>query len=81
MDGTECVLITNSRLIYHNKETSTTYLDLEDIIDIQHRNDGFPIGDIIEVTSKDGNLMMIEIASLNNGEIFLSILKSKVAIR
>ncbi|KZS40321.1 hypothetical protein AWE51_05020 [Aquimarina aggregata] len=75
--GTESVLLTNSRLIYHNKNTQTTSIDINDIIDIQNRTEPF-IGDIIEVTSKNGDIMMIEIAPLNQGKTFLKVLKSKV---
>ncbi len=77
LDGTESVLLTDSRLIYHNNETQTTSIDITDIVDLQHRKESF-IGDIIEVISKNGDIMMIEIAPLNQGETFLKILKSKV---
>lgn len=77
LDGTECAFITNSRLVYHKKETYTTSIKLKDIIDIKHRDDGFPDGFTIEVTAKDGVFMIIEIAAWNDAEIFLKLLKSK----
>ena len=77
LDGTECAFITNSRLVYHKKETYNTSIKLKDIIDIKHRDDGFPDGFTIEVTAKDGVFMIIEIAAWNDAEIFLKLLKSK----
>ncbi len=77
LDGTEAILLTNSRLIYHNKETQTTVIKITDIVDIQNRTESL-IGDIIEVTSQNGDIMMIEIAPLNQGETFLKALKLKV---
>lgn len=77
LDGTECAFVTNSRLVYHKKETYTTSINLKDIIDIKHRDDGFPDGFTIEVTAKDGVFMIIEIAAWNDAEIFLKLLKSK----
>lgn len=79
LDGTESVFLTNSRLIYHNKETVTTSVKVNDIVDIQHRKESL-IGDIIEVTTKAGDIIMIEIAPLNQGETFLNILKAKTKL-
>lgn len=77
LDGTESVLITDSRLIYHNQETLTTSFNITDIVEVQHRKESL-IGDIIEVSHKSGEMMMIEIAPLNQGETFLKVLRSKV---
>ena len=77
LDGTEAAILTSSRLIYHNSETNTSYVNLEDITDIKHRKESL-IGDIIEVTAADGEVWVIEIAPYNQGETFLKILKSKV---
>ena len=78
LNGTEAIILTNTRLLYHNQETTNTSINLKNITDIQHRRESFQ-GDIIEVYSADGNIFMIEIAPLNNGETFLKILKSKVS--
>lgn len=80
LDGTEAAILTSSRLIYHNSETLTSSVNLEDIRDVQHRKETL-IGDIIEVTTADGEVWVIEIAPLNQGETFLKILKSKVNYR
>lgn len=76
LDGSEAVLLTNSRLIYHNAETSDTSINLVDITNIEHRTESL-IGDIIEISSKDGSIFMVEIAPLNQGATFLSVLKAK----
>lgn len=77
LDGTEAAILTDKRLIYYNEETTTTSMDLDDIEDIDHRQESL-IGDIIEITSNDGEIMVIEIAPLNNGETFLKALRAKV---
>ncbi|GAA3521928.1 hypothetical protein GCM10022393_40500 [Aquimarina addita] len=77
LDGTEAAILTDSRLIYHNKETTTSFIAIKDITDIQHRKETL-IGDIIEVTDHNGDLFVVEIAPLNQGETFLRVLQSKV---
>ena len=77
LDGSEAAILTNTRLIYHNEDTQTTYMNIDDIVDVQSRTESF-IGDIIEVSSRDGDMMMIEIAPLNQGATFLKVLKAKV---
>lgn len=79
LDGSESVLLTDSRLIYHNEDTSTTTINITDIIDIQHRKESL-VGDIIEVMTENGDVMMIEIAPLNQGETFLKVLNAKVKV-
>ncbi len=76
LDGSEAVLLTNERLLYHNKETSDTSILLKDITDIQHREESL-IGDIIEVYSENGDIFVIEVAPLNDGKLFLNALTSK----
>jgi len=77
-DGTEAAILTNKRLIYHNQETTNTSINLIDITDIQYTYDSL-LGYTIEVYSNDGNVLMIEIAPLQNGDTFLRLLKSKVS--
>ena len=77
-DGTEAAILTNKRLIYHNQQTTNTSINLNDITDIKHTYDSL-IGYSIEVYSNDGNVLMIQIAPLQNGDTFLRLLKSKVS--
>jgi|TARA_B110000914_G_scaffold225133_1_gene244966 hypothetical protein len=74
LDGTTAAIITNDRLIFHNQDTKTTYFYLEDITKIKHYKkvmEGF----FIEVW-KGTELMMINIAPLNDANIFLDVLES-----
>jgi hypothetical protein len=73
LDGSEAALLTTRRLLYHNKGRNTSML-LKDIADIQHREEALT-GDIIEAVSRDGERMRIEIASLNDGQDFLTALR------
>ena len=77
-DGTEAAILTNKRLIYHNQQTTNTSINLNDITDIKNTIDSL-IGYSIEVYSNDGNVLMIQIAPLQNGDTFLRLLKSKVS--
>ena len=77
-DGTEAAILTNKRLIYHNQQTTNTSINLNDITDIKYTIDSL-IGYSIEVYSNDGNVLMIQIAPLQNGDTFLRLLKSKVS--
>ena len=52
---------------------------LKDIIDVKHRAESL-IGDIIEVYSANGDVFVIEVAPLNDGKLFLNVLKSKIAV-
>jgi hypothetical protein len=70
MDGTEAAILTNDRVIYH-KNGHNDYIYVDDIVDIRHREE---VGDIIEVYSSKGEILMIEIAPLNGGETFLNAL-------
>lgn len=74
MDGTEAAILTTERVIYH-KGGQSTAVELSDITDIRHRQEGLT-GDIIEIDSRSGVPMKIEIAPLNQGETFLNALRS-----
>lgn len=74
MDGSESAIITNMRIIYF-KNGKTTYFDLDNIRNIDHRYGNFT-GDIIEVEDTVGRYMKIEIAPLNQGETFLKVLRN-----
>jgi hypothetical protein len=72
-DGTEAAILTTERVAYQKGDRSTAIL-LSDITDIRHRNEVL-IGDIIEIDSRSGIPMKIEIAPLNQGETFLNALR------
>jgi len=72
MDGTEAVILTSKRLIYHKRGRNDS-INLADIDDINHRNDGI-IGDVFEVFATSGKIMKFEIALWNGGETFKNIL-------
>ena len=71
-DSSEAAILTTQRVMYH-KDGRTTSIDLKDIDDVQHRYDNLS-GDIIEVRSKSGMRLKIEIAPWNNGESFYNAL-------
>jgi len=72
LDGSEAAILTTERVIYH-KDGRTVSIDLKDVDDVQHRYDNIS-GDIIEVRSKSGMRLKIEIAPWNNGESFYNAL-------
>ena len=77
LDSGEATILTNKRVIYHknNKNQSIKYTDIDDI---EHRDEGFIIGDIILVKSVKGEIMKIEIAPLNDGKVFLDVLRAQL---
>jgi hypothetical protein len=74
LDGTEAAILTTERVIYHKSEKSTA-IALSDITDIRHREESM-IGDIIEIDSRLGIPMKIEISLFNQGETFLNALQN-----
>ena len=75
LDGTTAAILTETRLIYHNQETVTSYLLLDEITQIDHYEKSIE-GLFIEVWKGD-ELMVIEIAHWQNGDRFLNLLKKK----
>jgi hypothetical protein len=65
--------LTSERVLYH-KQGRTTAINLADIDDVQHRNEGL-VGDVIEIKGKTGQRLKIEIAPMNQGESFVSALR------
>ena len=78
LDGTTSAILTETRLIYHNQETRTTYFSLDEITKIDHYTKSVE-GLFIEVWKGD-ELMMIEISHWQDGDIFLNILKKKTKL-
>lgn len=65
MNGTEAAILTSQRVIYH-KDYSNFSITLSDIADIKHRSHS--LGDTIEIFSKSGEAMKIEVARSNGGD-------------
>ena len=76
-DSSEATILTNKRVIYHknNKNLNIKYTDIDEI---EHRDEGFPNGDIILIKSVKGEIMKIEIAPLNDGKVFLDVLRAQL---
>ena len=74
-DSSVAAILTTERVLYHNKGINTS-ISYKDIVDISHRQESL-IGDIIEITPIDGQIMKIEIAMLNQGETFLKVLMNQ----
>jgi len=72
LDSTEAAIVTDERVVYH-KNGRTTAIRLADTEDIRHRQETL-IGDVIEVSAKNGAAIKIEIAPFNQGESFVNVL-------
>jgi PH (Pleckstrin Homology) domain-containing protein len=73
-DGSEAVILTKKQIIYH-KNGKNNSVDLKDVKDIKYRKEAL-IGDVIEVYGKDGDIIKIEIAPLNQADTFINALKN-----
>lgn len=73
VDGSECAVLTNKRVIYWTVD-SLSELNVEEVETVTH--DEVPLeGDVITVTDVSGRMMKIEIAPLNDGATFLKALE------
>ena len=77
LNGTQAAIITNKRLIYHNKQTKTVSFNLDEITKINHYEKSIE-GLFIEVWKGD-ELMVINIAPWNYSDIFLNVLQHKTS--
>lgn len=73
MNGTEAAILTNQRVIYH-KNYSNSSINLADIADVKYRSES--LGDSIEIFSKSGEAMKIDVALWNGGDTLKSALLS-----
>ena len=78
LDGTTAAILTENRLIYHNKDTATKYFYVDEITEIDHYEK--TIEGLFIRAWKGNELMVIEIAMLNNGNVFLDILKKRTGL-
>jgi len=75
LDNSEAAILTDERVVYHkyNRNYSFHYADIKNV---DHQTE-FLIGDIITIENFSGELMKIEIAPLNGGDLFLDLLLKK----
>ena len=73
LDGTELAVVTDQRVVYLNGGV-TTEMALADVTAVDHTTDGIS-GDVIDVRGTDGQRMRVEIAAMNNGDVFAQVLK------
>jgi uncharacterized protein affecting Mg2+/Co2+ transport len=81
LDTSECAILTTRNFIYHKKDGHDTRVPYDDIIEV--RIEDVTLGTYITFTYNSGSeiplLTGMEIASLNNAELFINTLKSKVS--
>lgn len=73
MDGSEAAILTDQRVLYH-RNGSTVEMALEDIVEVDFRNEGL-IGDVIEIVDAQGDALQVEVAPLNDGAAFFRALE------
>jgi len=78
-DNSESAILTNERAIYHKSNRNYSFL-YKDIKNVDHQTKVL-IGDIITIENFSGELMKIEIAPLNDGDLFLELLLKKIGKR
>ncbi len=74
LDGTEAAIVTDERVIYLRNGEQTA-IPWSDVLKINYRKEML-IGDVFDVVGSDGNLIHIEIAPLNGGQTFKTIIES-----
>ncbi len=73
LDGSEIAMVTDQRVVYV-LDGNVTEIALADVTDVVRSEDALT-GDIIDVKGVGGQRLRIEIAPLNDGPVFLEILK------
>ncbi len=73
LDGSQSVIVTDRRLVYHFQGT-TSSIALAEIAQIEHVDEG-AMGDVIDVFGSGGEHIHIEIAPWNGGPAFLAALE------
>ncbi|NMF82025.1 hypothetical protein [Nodosilinea sp. P-1105] len=77
LNGTKAAILTDSRVIYH-QPMGTSVIPLTEVERIEHETDGM-VGDSIRIFSKSGEIMAIEIDSIDNGSLFLAALEGRLS--
>lgn len=73
LDGTEFAMVTDQRVVYV-LDKNVTEIALADVTDVVHTTEGIA-GDIIDVKGAGGQRLRVEIAPMNDGPVFVEILK------
>jgi len=81
LDTSECAILTTRNFIYHKQGNSDIRVPYDDIIEV--RIEDVTLATYITFTYNSGSeiplLTGVEIASMNNAELFINTLKSKVS--
>jgi hypothetical protein len=78
LNGSEAAILTDSRVIYHKHGRNTT-INLSDIAEINQAGNGMG-GVLIQISDQAGDMMAIDIAAFNQGELFLEALENKSGV-
>lgn len=73
LDMSEVTLVTSSRVVYAKGKTATA-MALVDVTRITHHTEGL-LGDVIDIVSIEGRTMRVQIAPLNGGDAYVSVLE------
>ena len=74
LDMSEVTFVTPSRVV-HARGESAAAMALVDVTEIKHHSEGL-LGDVVELTSNDDRKLRIEIAPLNGGDSYVSVLET-----
>lgn len=74
LDMSELTLVTPSRVVYARGDTAAA-MALVDVATITHHTETL-LGDIVDLTSEDGRTMRVQIAPLNGGDSYLTVLET-----
>ncbi|MBC8437284.1 MAG: hypothetical protein H8D86_00350 [Planctomycetes bacterium] len=81
LDTSECAILTTRNFIYHKQGRGDTRVPYDDIIEV--RIEDVTLATYITFTHSSGSenpiLTGVEIASMNNAELFINTLKSKIS--
>jgi hypothetical protein len=77
LNGTKAAILTDNRVIYH-QPMGTSVIPLTEVERIEHETDGM-VGDSIRIFSKSGDIIAIEIDSIDNGSLFLTALEGRIS--
>ncbi len=72
LDGTEIAMVTDQRVVYV-LDKNVTEIPLADVTDVVHSSDTIS-GDVIDVKGAGGQRLRVEIAPMNDGQVFLEVL-------
>lgn len=77
LDTSECAILTTKNFIYHKQGSSDIRLPYEDIMEV--RIEDATLATNITLTTRSDMISQVEIAAMNNAELFINTLKLKVS--